>query len=156
PTFILTNSASYPGYSSDTVPGTYFYQTVGQNFYNNFIVDLTGVPEAANNPNFAFRIVNAAQGNDCLAFNGGSYNNSSGNWRYDNVTVSGRFTGSLSPAIAYDPSATVDAPFTNTFTDDPTWRSNITAIYVNGSLLTNSAYTTNVAGMMVFTPAKST
>ena len=155
PTFMATNSPSTPTYSSDTVAGTYFWQNVGQDFYNNFIVDLTTAPEAANNPNFAFRIVNAAQGGDCLAYNGGSYNNSSGNWRYDNVTVSGRFTGSLAPAIAYDPNATVDAPFTNTFTDDPTWRSNITAIYVNGGLLTNSAYSTNTAGAMVFNPAKS-
>ena len=155
PTFIVTNSVSAPDYSPDTVAGTYFWQNVGQNFYNNFIVDLTGVPEAANNSGFAFRIVNAAQNNDCVAYNGGSYNNSSGNWRYDNVTISGRFTGSNAPVIAYDPNATVDAPFTNTFSDNPSWRSNITAIYVNGALLTNSAYTTNTAGMIVYTPSKS-
>ena len=155
PTFIVTNTPATPGYSSDTVAGTYFWQNIGQNFYNNFIVDLTSVPEAANNPNFAFRIVNAAQGSDCVAFNGGSYNNSSGNWRYDNVAVNGRFTGSNSPALAYDPNATVDAPFTNTFTDNPNWRSNITAIYVNGALLTNPAYTTNTAGMIIYTPSKS-
>jgi hypothetical protein len=49
----------------------------------------------------------------------------------------------------------VDAPFTNTFTENPHWRSNITAVYVNGALLTNSAYTTNTAGMIVYTPSKS-
>ena len=155
PNFILTNSPSNPNYSPDTVTGTYFYQTTGQNFYNNLVVDLTGVAGVANNPSFGIRIVNAAQNNDCVAFNGGSYNNSSGNWRYDNVTVGGTYTGSAPPVLAYDPSATVDGPFTNTFTDDPIWRSLITAVYVNGSLLTNSAYTTNTAGMMVFTPSKS-
>jgi hypothetical protein len=155
PSFMATNTPSAPGYSPDTVAGTYFWQNIGQAFYNNFVVDLTAVPDAANNANFSFRIVNAAQGNDCLTFNGGSYNNSSGNWRYDNVAVNGRFTGSNSPALSYDPNATVDAPFTNTFSDNPNWRSNITAIYVNGGLLTNSAYTTNTAGMIVYDPSKS-
>src|SRR5205807_10266236 len=47
PTFMFTNSPSAPGYSSDTVAGTYFWQNVGQNFYDNFVVDLTSVPDAA-------------------------------------------------------------------------------------------------------------
>jgi hypothetical protein len=155
PTFILTNSVSNLDYSPDTVTGTYFYQTTGQNWYNNMIVDFTGVPGVANNPNFGIRIVNAAQNNDCVAFNGGSYNNSSGNCRYDNVTVGGTFNGLIPPVLAYDPSATVDRPFTNTFTDDATWRSKITSIYVNGSILTNSAYTANTPGMIIFTPSQS-
>lgn len=155
PTFIVTNSPSNPDYSPDTVTGTYFYQNVGQNFFNNFVVDFTGVPGIANNPNFGFRIVNAAQNADCVAFNGGSYNNSSGNWRYDNVSILGTFNGSVAPALSYDPNATVDGPFTNTFTDDPTWRANISSIFVNGSLLTNSAYNTSIAGQIIFTPSKS-
>jgi hypothetical protein len=155
PTFIVTNSPSSPTYSPDTVTGTYFYQNIGQNFYNNFIVDFTGVPGVANNPQFAFRIVNAAQNNDCVAFNGGSYNNSSGNWRYDNVSVLGTFNGSAAPAVSYDPNATVDGPFTNTFTDVPAWRANISSIYVNGTLLTNSAYDASNPGEIIFTPAKS-
>ena len=155
PTFIQTNSVSNLDYSPDTVTGTYFYQTTGQNWYNNMIVDFTGVPGVANNPNFGFRIVNAAQNGDCVAFNGGSYNNSSGNCRYDNVTVGGSFNGSVPPVLAYDPNASVDRPFTNTFADDATWRSKIISIYVNGSVLTNSAYTTNTPGMIIFTPSKS-
>ena len=154
PTFIATNSAG-PNYSPDTVTGTYFWQTVGQNFYNNLIVDFTGVPGVDNNPNFAFRIVNAAQNADCVAFNGGSYNNSSGNTRFDNVTVGGTFSGSIPPAIAYDPSASVDRTFTNTFTDDSAWRSRITSIYVNGATLPNLAYATNVAGQILFNPTNS-
>ena len=155
PTFILTNSVANPDYSPDTVTGTYFYQNVGQNFYNNFIVDLTGVPGVTNNPNFAFRIVNAAQNGDCVAFNGGSYNNSSGNWRYDNVTVGGTFNGLVPPTIAYDPNASVDRPFTNTFTDDAAWRAAITSIYVNGSALTNTAYAKNTPGQITFNSTNS-
>lgn len=155
PTFIVNNSPPNPDYSADTVAGNFFYQTVGQNWYNNITVDLTGVPGVANNPNFSFKIVNAAQGNDCVAFNGGSYNNSSGNTRFDNVTVGGSFIGSVPPAVTYDASATVDHSFTNTFAEDATWRSAITAIYVNGSALTNTAYTTNTAGMIIFNPTNS-
>ncbi len=155
PTFIFTNPASGPNHSDDTVVGTYFYQNVGQNFYNNLIVDFTGVPGVAGNANFAFRIVNAAKNGDCVAYNGGSYNNSSGNWRYDNVTIGGTFSGSVSPTIAYDPNATVDRPFTNTFTDDAGWRSSISSIYVNGSLLTNTAYVKTNAGQIVFNPTNS-
>jgi hypothetical protein len=156
PTFIQTNSVASINYSPDTVTGTYFYETTGQNWYNNLVVDFTGVPGVANNPSFGIRVVNAAQNGDCVAFNGGSYNNSSGNCRFDNVTFGGQFNGSVPPALAYAANATVDGPFTNTFTDDAIWRSKITAIYVNGSLLTNTAYATNLAGALIFTPAKST
>jgi hypothetical protein len=154
PTFIVTNSAG-PNFSPDTVAGTYFWQTVGQNFYNNLIVDFTGVPGVDNNPNFAFRIVNAAQNGDCVAYNGGSYNNSSGNTRFDNVTVGGTFNGLVPPAVAYDPNATVDRPFTNTFTDDAAWRAKITSILINGAALTNAAFTTNTAGQIIFNPTNS-
>ena len=155
PTFIVTND---PGnivtYSPNTVAGPYFYQTAGQNFYNNIVVDFTGLPGVDNNPGFGVRIVNAAMGPDGVAFNGGSYNNSSGNCRYDNVTVGGTFAGSFPPAISYQPNATVDNGFTNTFTDDPIWRANISSIYVNGALLTNTAYAVS-SGQIVFTPSKS-
>ena len=42
------------------------------------VVDFTGVPGVDNNPQFGIRIVNAATGNDCVNFQGGAYNNSSG------------------------------------------------------------------------------
>jgi Heme-binding protein Shr-like, Hb-interacting domain len=153
-------SGAYPEYMNtndsdpDTVMGTYFYQTNGQGFYNDFVVDFTGVPGVANNPSFGFSIVNAATGGDCVNFTGGSYNNSSGNWRYDNVVVGGT-AGTPAPTIAYDPNASVDGPFTNTFTDNPGWRSKISVIYVNGLLLTNAAYNTTIPGELVFTPSES-
>ena len=82
---------------------------------------------------------------ECQNFLGQTYNNLSGNWRFDNVTVGGT-SGTPPPAIAFDPNATVDNPFTNTYTDNPAWRTNISAIYVNGLILTNTAYTTNYCG----------
>lgn len=156
PTFIVTNDVNdLANYSPNTVAGTYFYQTTGQNFYNNLLVDFTGVPGVDNNPNFGIRIVNAATGSDCVAFNGGPYNNSSGNCRFDNVTIGGKFEGLTPPAVNYATSATVDAPFTNTFVDDAAWRAAITTIYVNGSAVTNAAYTTTISGQIVFNPTNS-
>ena len=160
----VANSIFYapqPGYivnnSSDpnVVVGNYFFETGGQGFYDNITVDLSGVSAAENNPQFGFRVVNAASGNaDCVNYLGGTYNNLSGNTRFDNVIVGGT-AGTPPPTLAADPNATVDAPFTNTFTDDPAWRAKISAVYVNGAPLTNSAFTTNIAGQIVFTPAKS-
>ena len=147
----ITNNTS----SADTVTGTYFYQTGGQNWYNYITLDLSGVPAASRNPNFKFRVVNAATGNDCLNYLGSLYNNSSGNCRFDNVFVAGTYTGLPSPALAVvNPNATVDAPFTNTFTDNPTWRAAVTSVQVNGQLLTNTAYTIT-AGKIVFNETNS-
>ena len=149
PGFIVTNSSSL-----NTVNGTYFWQTNGQGFYDNITVDFTGVPGVDNNPLFGFNVVNAANGGDCVNVLGTSYNNLSGNCRFDNIVIGGT-SGTPPPAIAPDPNATVDHPFTNTFTDNPAWRANISAIYVNGAILTNSAYTTNIVGELVFNPANS-
>ena len=146
---IQTNTSS-----PNTVAGTYFHNSKGQGFYNNMVVDFTGNHAVENNPLFGFRVVNASTGPDCVNYTGAIYNNNSGNWRFDNVTVSGT-AGNTPPALALDPTATVDGPFTNTFTDSLQWRTNINAVYVNGLLLTNIAYTTNIAGQLVFTPALS-
>jgi len=150
PTFIL-NNASDP----NLLVGNYFYETNGQGWYNNVVVDLTGISAAENNPLFGIRVVNAATGVQYQNFLGQPYNNLSGNWRFDNVTVGGT-AGTPPPAIAFDPNATVDNPFTNTYTDNPAWRTNISAIYVNGLILTNTAYSTANAGEIIFNPANST
>jgi hypothetical protein len=146
--FNHTNSSS-----SLTVAGNYIFFLAGGIWYNNIVVDFSGVPGVANNPSFGIRIVNAATGADCLNATGGGYNNSSGNWRYDNVVIGGT-SGNPAPAIAPDPNASVDGPFTNTFSDNATWRSKIYAVSVNGAALTNTAYTIS-AGQIVFTPSKS-
>jgi hypothetical protein len=155
PSLIVTNDPNNGG-SSQTVTGTYMNMTVtGGGWFNRMSLDLTSVPGVTNNPNFGIRIVNAATGSDCTAPNGGAYNNSSGNCRYDNVVVSGRFNGPPAPTIIPDPNATVDGPFTNTFTANPAWQFNITNVTVNGSNLPPSAYNTNVSGQIVFTPSAS-
>lgn len=153
-TLIQTNPEALSGGSPDTVTGTYFYDTNNLGFYNGMVVDFTGVPGVDGNPNFGFRIVNAATGNDCVNYTGGQYNNSSGNWRFDNIVIGGT-AGTPPPTLAYDPNASVDAPFTNTFTDNATWRSKIASIYVNGQLLDKSAYDTSNPGELVFDPTSS-
>jgi hypothetical protein len=148
PAYIFTNAIS-----PNTVKGVYFYENYGQGWFNNIVADFTGVPGVDNNPQFGVRIVNAATGNDCLNPLGGVYNNKSGNCRFDNVMIGGT-AGNQPPVLNYDPQATVDGPFTNTFTDMPAWRTNIVAIYVNGALLTNTAYTIT-PGAIIFAPAQS-
>ncbi len=150
PSFILTNSSS-----PNTVMGTYFFETNGLTWFNSLVADFTGVPGVDNNPQFGIRIVNAATSGDCVNFTGVGYNNSSGNCRFDNVAIGGT-SGTPAPVISYDPNATVDGPFTNTFVDNAAWRANIYAVYVNNQLLTNTAYNTTVAGEIIFTPSKST
>jgi len=82
--YILTNSTS-----ANTVTGTYFFETGGQNYYNDISADLSGIVAANNDPNFGIRIVNAATGADDVAYNKTAYNNNSGNWRFDNVNITG-------------------------------------------------------------------
>ena len=155
-TYVTNNPGDGSG-SVNTVTNLYFWQTGGSAFYDNVIVDLTGVSAVNMNPKFGIRIVNAATGADCInALTPPSlYNNLSGNVRFDNVIISGQYAGLASPVLTNQANATVDAPFTNTFADDPTWRSQITAVYVNGSILTNTAYTTNTPGMIIFNPTNS-
>jgi len=154
PTLIATNTSS-----PNTVTGTYFNNTYGSIFFNYMVVDFTGDPTVAGNPNFKFRIVNAATGNDCVNYLGQPYNNSSGNARVDNIEVSGQFTGSYPPAVTAATGATVDNKFTNTFASTPSWTTNISAIYVNGVLVTNTGAN---AGVVItstsfgFNPAKAT
>src|SRR5208337_1296159 len=57
PGFITTNPPVGLGGSANTVTGTFFWQTNGQGFYNNLIVDFTGVSGVDNNPNFSFKVV---------------------------------------------------------------------------------------------------
>ncbi|MGO8766626.1 MAG: hemoblobin-interacting domain-containing protein [Limisphaerales bacterium] len=151
PTLIQTNTSS-----PNTVTGTYFDNTYGSIFFNYMVIDFTGDPTVANNPQFAFRIVNAATGFDCVNYLGQPYNNSSGNARVDNVEVSGQFTGSYPPAITNSSTATVDNPFTNTFAADPAWSTNIFAVYVNGVVLTNGSGFKVSPTNIVYTPAKAT
>ncbi len=83
----LTNSTS-----PNTVKGSYVFITGGG---QGWFTGLTGVindPLAANNPKFAVRMVNAATGADCISASGTALNNTSGNWRFDNIVISGKST----------------------------------------------------------------
>ncbi len=163
PTLIQKNTPSFSteaeGYSSDIVNGTFMDNTIGSLFYNYMSIDFTGVPGVANNPNFAFRVVNAAQNGQCVNFLHQPYNNNSGNARIDNVAVNGQFNGQIAPVLASDPAATVDHPFTNTFSEslgnnDVGWHNNISSIYVNGVLLPKAAYAVT-ASNIVYTESAS-
>lgn len=153
--FVDNTSDSDP----DSVQG-YYVNSVGysngQQWFTNLTVSITN-PAAANNHNFAIRMVNASTGSSCVSGTGAPLNNSSGNWRFDNIHIAGLPSGGLltPPTIVPSPVASVDGPFTNIFTDSVEWRTNISSISVNGSVLTNSAYVIS-PGQIVFTPSAST
>jgi len=88
---LMTNSTS-----ANTVMGAYVSITgsAGQNWFPGLTATISD-PNAANNPKFAIEMVNAATGADCTSASGTALNNSSGNWRFDNVIISGQstFTG---------------------------------------------------------------
>ena len=73
--------------SSATVTG-YFVQSGASDWYTGLTATITD-SAANNNTNFAIRIVNASTGTDCVNASGAALNNSSGNWRFDNVFISG-------------------------------------------------------------------
>jgi len=163
PTLIQSNTpagaSESQGYTPDIVNGAFIDNTIGSLFYNYMSVDFTGVPGVDNNPLFGFRVVNAAQNGECVNFLHQPYNNNSGNARIDNVAVSGQFNGRTAPVLTNDPAASVDHPFTNTFSEsvadgDLGWHTNISSIYVNGVKLTNTAYVVTSSNI-VFTPSAS-
>ena len=163
PTLIQTNTPAYAsesqGYTPDIVNGVFVDNTIGSLFYNYLSVDFTSIPGAANNPLFGFRIVNAAQNGECVNFLHQPYNNNSGNARVDNVAVNGQFNGQIAPVLTNSPSATVDGPFTNSFSEsvgdnNVGWHTNLSSIYVNGVLLPKSAYVVT-ASNIVYTPSST-
>ncbi len=75
------------GGSANTVIGSYV-QISGQNWSTGLTATISD-PNAVNDPNFAIELVNASTGADCVNTAGAALNNNSGNWRFDNVTISG-------------------------------------------------------------------
>jgi hypothetical protein len=59
----------------------------GQDWFTGLTATIND-PAAANNPNFAIEMVNASSGTACVSTQGTALNNSSGNWRFDNITIS--------------------------------------------------------------------
>ncbi len=87
---VLNNSSS-----SNTVMGSYVMITAasgGQNWFPGLTATISD-PNAANNPNFVIEMVNAATGADNISVAGTALNNTSGNWRFDNVTINGTGAG---------------------------------------------------------------
>jgi hypothetical protein len=62
----------------------------------------------------------------------------------------------IAPTLTPAPAATVDNTFDITFTEDATWRANITSITVGGTPLAVGAYDKTNAGLIRFTPSVST
>ena len=87
---VLNNSTS-----ANTVMGSYLSDNLltngtlaGQDWFTGLSATIND-PTAANDPNFAIRLVNASTGADDVSTQGTALNNSSGNWRFDNVVISG-------------------------------------------------------------------
>jgi len=74
--------------SANTVMGSYI-SLLPSAFNNSITVDLSGISAANNDANFGIQLVNASTGVDDTNAAGTPYNNSSGNWRFDNVQISG-------------------------------------------------------------------
>ncbi len=86
---VMTNSTS-----ANTVSGSYVSITggAGQDWFTGLTATIAD-PNAANNPKFAVQMVNASTGADDISASGSALNNSSGNWRFDNVVISGTLSG---------------------------------------------------------------
>jgi hypothetical protein len=59
----------------------------GQDWFTNLTATISD-PNAFNNSQFGIEMVNASTGADCVSTQGTALNNSSGNWRFDNVSIS--------------------------------------------------------------------
>lgn len=83
----VTNNTS----NANIVNGTYIHtDATNDSWFDGVTVDLSGVSNVNNNTNFAFEVVNATTGSSDVALKAnGALNNSSGNWRFDDVTVNG-------------------------------------------------------------------
>ena len=134
----------------------------GQEWFTNLTAVITNTA-AANNPNFGIRLVNASTGTSCVSGTGAALNNSSGNWRFDNVQIIGSTFGAIltPPVLTNSTTATVDGPFTNTFVQNASWTNAITAVSVNNTVLPNNNGSYSISangqiGQIVFTPALST
>ncbi len=75
-----TNSSS-----PNTVTGSYVQMT-GSQWAPNLTATIND-PLADNNPNFAIELVNASTGTDDTNTGGTALNNTSGNWRFDNIDI---------------------------------------------------------------------
>ena len=74
---------------TNTVAGGFIEATSSTAYMNGITANLTSIVGAANDPSFGIRMVNASTGADDVNVAGSALNNTSGNWRFDEVTISG-------------------------------------------------------------------
>jgi hypothetical protein len=86
---VVTNSSSV-----NTVMGSYVQDNLllngapaGQGWFTGLTATIND-PGAVGNPNFAIEMVNASTDGDCVSTQGTALNNTSGNWRFDNISIS--------------------------------------------------------------------
>ena len=75
--------------SANTVMGGYLKAGSSTTYMNGITANLSSIAGVANDPAFAIRLVNASTGADDTNVAGAALNNTSGNWRFDEVTISG-------------------------------------------------------------------
>jgi len=86
---LLTNTTSVNTvqnvtYASDNLANN---AQAGQDWFTDLTATITD-PNALNDSGFGIEMVNASTGVDDLSTQGSALNNTSGNWRFDNVTIS--------------------------------------------------------------------
>jgi hypothetical protein len=119
------------GSSTGIINGPYFQDQTNINpgtagadagdYQNGLTANFSSVTGAANNPNFGVRLVNAAAGSAYAlsAAGTGLPSQTSGNWRFDNVSISG--TSASVPVVGTQPTnQSVPAGSTATFTASAT------------------------------------
>jgi hypothetical protein len=80
-----------PSTDSNSVTGSYLH-IIANSGGQQWIPGLTATindPAAANDPNFGIALVSASTGASDVDATGAALNNSSGNWRFDNVSING-------------------------------------------------------------------
>ena len=75
--------------SANTVMGGYLVSGSATAYMNGITASLGSIAGAANDANFGIRLVSASTGADDTNNAGTALNNTSGNWRFDEVTISG-------------------------------------------------------------------
>ncbi len=70
----------------------------------------------------------------------------------DNISITAPQTSLTAPSLTANGSATVDASFNITFTEDATWRGAITAVKIGGTALAAGDYDITVAGQLTLKP----
>ena len=87
----LTNSTSANtvtgAYVSDNILNAGEATTAGQDWFTDLTASIND-PNADGDANFAIEMVNASTGADDVSTQGTALNNNSGNWRFDNVSIS--------------------------------------------------------------------